>query len=110
MYPSLEAVLGWRPDVLPAGQLVVVADHNNQGDVLLHHFIGMYLKGACWPSAPSSHLTASRAGGHPVCLVGLAQTLTHYASVAKRLVRLARYCSGPQVFHRREARPSLAGS
>lgn len=68
MFPELNNLLGFRVESPPVDTVMLVKESNADGSFVLHHLISLYLKGGC-----------------NVCLVGFAQSLTHYANVANRL-------------------------
>jgi hypothetical protein len=68
MFAELNNLLSWAPGQLPLQRMMFVKEMSQEGSLVLHHLLSHFLKG-----------TGS------VCLVGLAQSFTHYNTVANRL-------------------------
>lgn len=68
MFGDLENILNFNSSSPPKGKSILITERGADGSFMLHHLIATYLR-----------------GGHYVCLVGLAQTFTHYSCVAAKL-------------------------
>ncbi|ELU01035.1 hypothetical protein CAPTEDRAFT_20925 [Capitella teleta] len=69
MFAELNNLLGWSQTQLPSETMCFVRETSDEGSLVLHHLMSLFLK----------------ANGGSVCIVGLAQSFTHYSSVATRL-------------------------
>lgn len=67
MFSNLESVLHFSCSSPPNGKSVLITERGTDGSFLLHHLVSTYLK-----------------AGNGVCLVGLAQTFTHYRCIATK--------------------------
>lgn len=68
MFPELNNILNFDEKTPPKGKSVLVSQSNSDGTFLLHHFISLYLK-----------------GNNNVCVLGLAQSYSHYSNVGNKL-------------------------
>lgn len=68
MFGALEDILNFNASSPLKGKGILITERGADGSFMLHHLIATYLR-----------------GGHYVCLVGLAETFTHYSCVAAKL-------------------------
>ncbi|XP_033097177.1 elongator complex protein 6-like isoform X2 [Anneissia japonica] len=81
MFSDLNEILQFDVNNLPKGNVITIADNNMDANFLIHHFISLFIRGKS-----------------KICLLCLAQTFSHYSSVAHKLgINLIKACDEGQL-------------